>query len=365
MKYLRFIALAGLGSLVFLIFNAFLMVDRAPACEQFALCSGFDHLRIASTPVLSRPAPESPGQSRAERHPGIQSTNLQRDGWFAEAQTDDQRQEDSQDGSSPLPEFLQGTSVVVLGIVASLIAGLATGVGAIPVLFTAKISDRLQGSLLGFAAGVMLAATSFSLLIPSIERASAGGNGNVYAAWVAVGGTLLGSGFIWLADRNLPYRQFITAPDGSDYLKLKGIWLFILAIAVHNFPEGLAVGVGFGGGNIGNGLALAIGIGLQNMPEGLAVAFALLTQNYSKWTAFWIALATGLVEPIGGLFGVGIITLGEVLLPWGLAFAAGAMLFVIGDEVIPEAQHLEHGKIATASIVIGFVIMMFLDVALG
>ena len=119
---------------------------------------------------------------------------------------------------------------------------------------------------------------------------------------------------------NLPYRQFITAPDGSDYLKLKGIWLFILAIAVHNFPEGLAVGVGFGGGNIGNGLALAIGIGLQNMPEGLAVAFALLTQNYSKWTAFWIALATGLVEPIGGLFGVGIITLGGSAAALGVSF---------------------------------------------
>jgi zinc transporter ZupT len=289
MNYLRFIALACLGSLVFLVFNAALMVDRAPACEQFALCSGFDYVHAASTPVPSSPAPEFPGQSRAERHPDIQNTSLQRDRWFAEAQTDNQLQQNSQAGSSPLPGFLQDTSVVVLGIVASLIAGLATGVGAIPVLFTAKISDRLQGSLLGFAAGVMLAATSFSLLIPSIERASAGGNGSVYAAGVAVGGTLLGSGFIWLADRNLPYQRFIIAPDGSDYLKLKGIWLFIL----------------------------------------------------------------------------GILTLGEVLLPWGLAFAAGAMLFVIGDEVIPEAQHLEHGKIATASIVIGFVIMMFLDVALG
>jgi ZIP family zinc transporter len=365
MNYLRFIALACLGSLVFLVFNAFLMLDRAPACEQFFLCSGSGHAQIALTSVPSRFASELPGQGHAERYSHIQNTDLQNNSRFAVAQTDNQTRENSQAGSSPLPGFLQDTSVVVLGLVASLIAGLATGVGALPVLFTAKISDRLQGSLLGFAAGVMLAATSFSLLIPSIERASAGGSGSVYAAGVAVGGTLLGSGFIWLADRNLPYQRFITAPDGSDYLKLKGIWLFILAIAVHNFPEGLAVGVGFGGGNIGNGLALAIGIGLQNMPEGLAVAFALLTQNYSKWTAFWIALATGLVEPVGGLFGVGILTLGEVLLPWGLAFAAGAMLFVIGDEVIPEAQHLEHGKIATASIVIGFVIMMFLDVALG
>jgi len=272
---------------------------------------------------------------------------------------------ESQEATAILPEFLQDQSPVVLGILASLFAGLATGVGAIPVLFTAKVSARLQGSLLGFAAGVMLAATSFSLLIPSIERASSGESSGVYAAGVAVGGTLIGSGFIWIADRHLPYDRFINAPEDSNYNRLKGIWLFILAIAVHNFPEGLAVGVGFGGGNIGNGLALAIGIGLQNLPEGLAVALALVTQKYSRWTAFLIALATGLVEPIGGLLGAGIITLGELLLPWGLAFAAGAMLFVIGDEVIPEAQRLERGRIATAAIVIGFVIMMFLDVALG
>lgn len=266
----------------------------------------------------------------------------------------------------PLLDSLQSQSVVVLGLLASLLAGLATGVGAIPVLFTTKVSDQLQGILLGFAAGVMLAATSFSLLIPSIERVTSAGGSGLEAAAVAVGGMLLGSGFIWVTDRTLPYQRLIGDPDGGrNFYKLKGIWLFIIAIAIHNFPEGLAVGVGFGGDNIGNGLALAIGIGLQNMPEGLAVALALVTQRYSKWTAFGVALATGLVEPIGGVFGVGIISLGAALLPWGLAFAAGAMLFVIGDEVIPEAQSLGASKLATAAIVGGFVIMMFLDVTLG
>ncbi|MEO1149291.1 MAG: ZIP family metal transporter, partial [Cyanobacteria bacterium J06638_22] len=163
---------------------------------------------------------------------------------------------------------------------------------------------------------------------------------------MAVAGTLIGAAFIWVIDRTLPYEQFIDQPKHGNAKQLKGIWLFVLAIAIHNFPEGLAVGVGFGGDDIGNGLALAIGISLQNLPEGLAVALALITQSYARSTAFWIALATGLLEPLGGLVGVGILTLGEAILPWGLAFAAGAMLFVIGDEVIPKAQHLEPGKLA-------------------
>jgi ZIP family zinc transporter len=360
MKYTRFITLIFLSISLILLTKISFLEDSLASHSLFSYGLGRHHPGVLISPHHSTRESDLPSlanlSSNQDIHPVMPGNTR-----VAEASAGDQTGENS----SSLPQFLQGQSAVVLGIIASLVAGLATGFGAIPILFTPKVSDRLQGTLLGFSAGVMLAATSFSLLIPSIERVTGSGGSQVYAALVAVGGLVLGSGFIWVTDRHLPYERFIDGPNVPNYNKLKGIWLFIVAIAIHNFPEGLAVGVGFGGDNVGNGLALAIGIGLQNIPEGLAVAVALGTQNYARWTAFWIALATGLVEPIGGLLGVGIITLGSALLPWGLAFAAGAMLFVIGDEVIPEAQRLESEKIATVGIVIGFIIMMFLDVALG
>ena len=139
----------------------------------------------------------------------------------------------------------------------------------------------------------------------------------------------------------------------------------MLAITLHNVPEGLAVGVGFGTGDLGPATALAIGIGLQNIPEGLAVAVALLTLGYSRGQAVAVATATGLVEPVGGLIGVVAVTLAEPLLPWGLAFAAGAMIFVISDEIIPETHRHNHQNQATGGLMVGFVLMMFLDVVLG
>jgi ZIP family zinc transporter len=346
-----------------------------------SLLIGLGHVALSSSglPLLALPSVSSmAGAATASSLPTVSSEAIAVNGISGDpvtrsltpspllAQADAASNGESATAETGFAALLQDVPIVVLGIVASLAAGLATGVGALPILFVGKISDAVQGSLLGFAAGVMLAATSFSLLIPCIERVTDNGGSQLYAAGVAVGGTLIGSGFIWLTDRTVPFQQFIAKPlVDFDAAKLRGIWLFIFAIAIHNFPEGLAVGVGFGGGNIGNGLALAIGIGLQNLPEGLAVALALSSQGYSKAKAFWVALLTGLLEPLGGLVGVGIITLGEALLPWGLAFAAGAMLFVIGDEVIPEAQYLEKGRLATVGIVSGFVIMMFLDVTLG
>jgi len=356
MKAFRFITCICLGSLVFLLFNGSLSAhDSALSCLSRFCLQSEEVIAVSSSPAIADPV----RTDDLER----QATRSQPDDIVA--QSEEAASEESSATATSPPAFLQDVPVIVLGIVASLLAGLATGVGALPILFTRRISDRLQSALLGFAAGVMLAATSFSLLLPSIERVTESGGGALQAAGVAVGGTLLGSGFIWFTDRTLPYDFFLDHPISVDKARFKGIWLFILAIAIHNFPEGLAVGVGFGGGNIGNGLALAIGIGLQNLPEGLAVALALLTQSYSPSKAFWIALLTGLLEPLGGIVGAGILSLGEALLPWGLAFAAGAMLFVIGDEVIPEAQYLESGKLATIGIVIGFIVMMFLDVALG
>jgi len=361
MKILRLAASVWIGSLLFFLLHVAFFSNWLDCQHPFCLNAA----QGASPVAVSGPIDQFRTDQEHQKVALVSSRMPQPKvvGPLAQAESDSTAT--SPASAANISAVFEEMPIAVLGLLASLLAGLATGVGALPILFTKRISDQLQGSLLGFAAGVMLAATSFSLLIPSIERITAAGGNQFYAAGVAVGGTLIGSGFIWLTDRALPYHRFIDIPDGIDAAKLKGIWLFIFAIAIHNFPEGLAVGVGFGGGNIGNGLALAIGIGLQNIPEGLAVALALFTQKYSKWKAFWIALLTGLLEPLGGFFGVGIITLGEALLPWGLAFAAGAMLFVIGDEVIPEAQHLEPGKLATAGIVVGFIIMMFLDISLG
>jgi len=247
------------------------------------------------------------------------------------------------------------SNLILLGFLASLAAGLATGVGALPVLFVKRPSKRYLDLMLGFAAGVMLAATAFSLLIPAIED---GG------AWVAVSGLLLGALALHLIDRFVPHEHFIRGHEGPSS-RLRKIWLFVIAITIHNFPEGLAVGVGFGSGALSPAIALAIGIGLQNMPEGLAVALPLVGEGYSRRRALLYATLTGLVEPIGGLIGVALVLIARPLLPWGLAFAAGAMLFVISDEIIPESHRNGHERLATFGVMIGFAVMMLLDVLLG
>ncbi|WP_366924671.1 ZIP family metal transporter [Metallumcola ferriviriculae] len=258
-------------------------------------------------------------------------------------------------------EYLtQFDNIILLGLLASLAAGLATGVGSIPIFFTKDIPKGLMDVLLGFAAGIMLAATSFSLIIPAIEAAG----GGVKAAAIVLGGILLGGIFLDKVDAYFPDTNLLKGP-GQNHDNMRRALMFTLAITVHNFPEGLAVGVGFGNGDIANGISLAVAIGLQNMPEGLAVALPLLREGLSSRKAFSIALATGLVEPIGGLLGVGLVQIANPILPWALAFAAGAMLFVISHEIIPETQKNSSSKAATHSLLLGFVIMMFLDNVLG
>lgn len=251
---------------------------------------------------------------------------------------------------------------ILVGLLVSLAAGLATALGAIPVFVTRRISPKVQDSMLGFAAGVMLAATAFSLVVPGLEAAGGGWKG---AAVVGLG-IFLGGGFVDLMDRFSPHQHIIKGPEGDVASSNLGrIWLFVIAIAIHNFPEGLAVGVAAGSGDFGSGLSVAIGIGLQNMPEGLAVAVALLGQGYRPWYVFGVSLLTGLVEPLGGLVGVGAVVLATGVLPWALAFAAGAMLFVIMDEIIPETHKRGNERIATFAMLIGFIFMMALDTALG
>lgn len=250
------------------------------------------------------------------------------------------------------------------GLVGSATAGLATGLGALPVLFIRQITPNTQGVMLGFGAGVMLAATSFSLIIPGLEAAEAAGQSNLYAACAVTLGIFLGAAFLWFSNQFFPHEHFFKGREGSS-ANLKRVWLFIMAITIHNFPEGLAVGVGFGGGDIANGMALAIGIGLQNIPEGLVVALSLLAERYTKREAILIGFLTGLAEPLGGLFGAAIVSISGLVLPVAMGFAAGAMLFVISDEIIPESNRLGYEKAGTIGLMVGFVLMMLLDVTLG
>lgn len=252
-------------------------------------------------------------------------------------------------------------NLITLGLLGSLAAGMATGLGALPAMITTRVSPRALNGMLGFAAGVMLAATAFSLLIPAIN------DGGV---WLAMVGLLLGVAFLALLDRFLPHEHFQMGPEGPPS-SLRRTWLFVIAITMHNFPEGMAVGVGFGSGRMGEAIALAIGIGIQNVPEGLAVALPLIRERYTRRQALLIATLSGLVEPVGGVLGAAAVVAAQSLLPIGLAFAAGAMLFVIVDEIIPETHHIgEQGKasdarLSTYGLIVGFVVMTLLDNLLG
>lgn len=255
--------------------------------------------------------------------------------------------------------------IPVAGAIASLIAGLGTGVGALPICFIRQVTDNLQGVMLGFGAGVMLAASAFSLIIPGLEAAIETTGNEAIAALIMAISVLVGGWFLWFTHQRFPHEHFNKGVEGQNTKNLKRVWLFIIAITLHNFPEGLAVGVGFGGEDVAKGIALAVGIGLQNIPEGLVVAVSLLTQHYRRSTALLISLATGLVEPIGGVIGASAVAIAQPILPWAMGFAAGTMLFVISDEIIPESNRLGREQAATVGLMIGFVVMMMLDVTLG
>ena len=239
------------------------------------------------------------------------------------------------------------------GFVGSLIAGLATGLGAIPVFFVRKVPQKVIDVLLGFSVGIMLAASFFSLIIPSLEI------GGVIQTTI---GVILGFLLIHLVNEYVPHEHVVKGVEGAMALRLKRIWLFTIAMAVHNFPEGLAVGVSFATGDPSEALAITTAIGVQNMPEGLAVALALIsTLHYSAIFSFLVALATGLVEPIAGVLGALVINVFKELLPYLMSFAGGAMLYIVSNEIIPESHRLGHEEYASFGFIMGFIIMMIFD----
>lgn len=246
-----------------------------------------------------------------------------------------------------------------------------TAVGAAAVFLAKDISRRNFDLMLGFAAGVMIAASFWSLLAPAIEMSE----GGALPSWFpAVVGFLLGGVFLRGLDYVLPHLHLGYPIEEAEGIKTS--WhrsiLLVLAITLHNIPEGLAIGVAFGavatghpGASLGAAIALAIGIGIQNLPEGTAVSVPLRREGMSRMKSFWYGQLSGIVEPFAGVLGVLVLIIAKPLLPYALAFAAGAMIFVVVEEVIPEAQRSGDSHHATTGAMLGFAVMMLLDVALG
>jgi ZIP family zinc transporter len=260
-------------------------------------------------------------------------------------------------------------SPVLQALAATLGTWLLTAAGASLVLFARQVSRRYLDASVGFAAGVMIAASFWSLLAPAIDYAESEGYGSLRFIPPLVG-FLAGAVFLRVVDRLLPHMH----PDLKTVEGVKTSWqrstLLVLAITIHNIPEGLAVGVAFGAAAIGEGqlggaIALAIGIGLQNFPEGSAVSLPLRREGLGRGRALWYGQLSGAVEPAAGVVGAWLVTTMAALLPYALAFAAGAMIFVVAEELIPESQSEGNVHQATAGVILGFAVMMTLDVALG
>lgn len=262
-------------------------------------------------------------------------------------------------------------SPVFQALLATLFTWGVTALGAAFVFATNQPNRKLLDAMLGFAAGVMIAASFWSLLAPAIAMS----DGNGPPSWFpATTGFLVGAFFLRSLDMVLPHLHLFE--DVSHAEGIKTSWrrstLMVLAITLHNVPEGLAVGVAFGAvaaglpeATLGGAIALAMGIGLQNFPEGLAVSMPLRRDGLSRPKAFWYGQLSGTVEPVAGMAGAALVLVAQPILPYALAFAAGAMIFVVVEEVIPESQTGGHPHAATLGAMLGFAVMMTLDVALG
>jgi ZIP family zinc transporter len=219
--------------------------------------------------------------------------------------------------------------------------------------------------MVGFAAGIMLAATVFSLILPAIDAGTISSGSRLGGALIVAVALLAGAALLLAVEHWIPHELLARDNRPVQNPEIRRVWLFVFVMTLHNLPEGLVVGVTFAGENTATALPLAIGIGMQNIPEGLAVALAMLSLNYSPHQAAWVALATGLVEPVGALLGAGAIVMSAGMVPWALAFAAGAMLFVITHEIIPQSHKNGRETSATVALFGGFVIMMLFDTVLA
>jgi len=268
-------------------------------------------------------------------------------------------------------EALMCYNPILLALLATLFTWGLTAAGSGMVFFFKTINQKVLNAMLGFAAGVMIAASFWSLLAPAIDMTEASG-GIKYIPPVV--GFLAGGAFLYIVDKILPHLHLGLSVDNAEGIKTQ--WqrsvLLVLAITLHNFPEGLAVGVAFGAlsctsdiGLLAGGIALAFGIGLQNFPEGAAVSIPLRREGLSRLKAFNLGQMSGIVEPIAGVLGAYMVSVMRPILPYALSFAAGAMIFVVAEELIPESQQGDETDLSTVGAMLGFATMMFLDVALG
>ncbi len=262
---------------------------------------------------------------------------------------------------------------VLQAFIATSFTWFLTALGASVVLFFKNMNRKWLDFLLGFTGGVMVAASFWSLLTPAIEM-SVKSYGEQWSWVPAAIGFVIGAGFIFVIDKIIPHLHINSEMHETEGLKTT--WdrtiLLVLAITLHNIPEGLAVGVAFGAAalgdpnfTIGSAMALALGIGIQNFPEGIAVATPLRRQGVSRFKSFWWGQMSAIVEPVAGVIGAVAVMYIQPILPYSLAFAAGAMLYVVVEEVIPETQRDKYADFATMGFIIGFIVMMALDVGLG
>ena len=253
-------------------------------------------------------------------------------------------------------EGIPYSNPVFQAFVAGLFTWLLTAFGASAVLLKRDISQRLMDGLLGMAAGIMLAASFFSLLLPAIEM--------VEGITPVILGFMAGGIFLRVLDTVIPHVHPVTGKEEGLSSAYRKITLFALAVTIHNIPEGMAVGVAFGT-DFNSGLSLAFGIGLQNIPEGLAIAMPLISLGYTRFRSFMYSSLSAVVEPIFALAGAFAVVHFHAILPYALSFAAGAMIFVVVEDLIPEAESNGNEDIATMMALLGFAIMMGLDVAFG
>ena len=252
-----------------------------------------------------------------------------------------------------------------LALAGGTVAFAATAVGALPALAMREMAQRMEDMLLGFSAGMMLAASAFSLLLPGLASGAATLGSRPLGAAVVVIGMALGVLLMLGLDQFTPHEHDKRGPCGPGHADCGRMWLFVFAIALHNLPEGMAIGTSFAQGDLGVGLPLTTAIALQDIPEGLAVALALRGTGFTAPRAVLVAAASGLLEPLGALIGVGLSSGLAIAYPVGLGLAAGAMIFVVSHEVIPETHRNGHQTPATIGLMTGFAIMMTLDTTLG
>ncbi len=252
---------------------------------------------------------------------------------------------------------ISGGNLILLGFYGGIVITLLNMIGAILVFFFTKVSQKLLDTLLGFAAGVMLAASFTSLILPGIE---------IGGVLPVLAGVLIGSLIMDLGDHIIPHMHFIKGKEGIKSKRLKAVWLFIIAITLHNMPEGLAVGVGFGSGKLKEAIVLMIAIGIQNIPEGFSVAISSLSAGLGKrFYAAVVGIRAGVVEIPLAILGAWLVSVMKIILPYAMGFAAGAMLYVISDEIVPETHRKGHERMATFGTILGVAMILYLDIALG